>query len=170
MATAMVVSLSLRLWQQMAAAGSVQPVFVGSGPVIFAKSALTTTVITVLVTIAVTLLTQAEGEEVLKSFYRKVRPDVRGWKPVAALTPEVDPTRDLGRNLIAWILGCGMVYLALFGMGKLLFKQPGLGAVLLVGSAICAVLLYLDQSSRGRGAEKEGEPLPPVPAMRKGMH
>ena len=170
MATAMVVSLSLRLWQQMAAAGSVQPVFVGSGPVIFAKSALTTTVITVLVTIAVTLLTQAEGEEVLKSFYRKVRPDVRGWKPVAALTPEVNPTRDLGRNLIAWILGCGMVYLALFGMGKILFKQPGLGAVLLVGSAICAVLLYLDQSSRGWGAEKEGEPLPPVPAMMKGMH
>jgi len=32
------------------------------------------------------------------------------------------------------------------------------------------VLLYLDQSSRGWGAEAEGEPLPPVPAMMKGMH
>ena len=170
MATAMVVSLSLRVSQSLAAAGYMQPIFAGSGPVIFAKSALTTTFITVIVTLAVTMLTQPENETVLKSFYRKVRPDVRGWKPVAALTPEVSPNRDLGRNLMAWILGCGMVYLALFGLGKVLFKQPGLGIVLLLGSAVCAVLLYLDQSSRGWGAEQDGE-LPPLPAAAaKGLH
>jgi Na+/proline symporter len=169
MATAMVVSIGLRLSQTFAAAGYIQPVFSGSGPVVFAKSALTTTLITVIVTLVVTLITQPEREEVLKSFYRKVRPDVRGWGPVASLVTEVKPTRDLGRNLIAWILGVGMVYLALFGMGKVLFKQPGLGLLLLAGSAVLAVLLYLDQSSRGWGAEEAGDEAAPVPMM-KGMH
>ena len=39
----------------------------------------------------------------------------------------ISPTRDLGRNLTAWLLGCAMVYLCLFGTGKLLLHQPVLG-------------------------------------------
>jgi hypothetical protein len=35
-----------------------------------------------------------------------------------------------------------MVYMCLFGSGKLLLHQPGVGVVLLVGSVICAFLLY----------------------------
>jgi hypothetical protein len=35
-----------------------------------------------------------------------------------------------------------MVYLCLFGTGKILLHQPATGILLLVGSAICAVLLY----------------------------
>ena len=164
MATAMAVSIGLRL------AGSVHPVFAGTGPVIFAKSALTTTFVTVIVTFIATLATRPENDSVLQSFYRKVRPDVRGWRPVAAKTPGVAPTRDLGRNLLAWILGVGMVYFALFGMGKILFKQPGVGFALLLGSAVCAVLLYLDQSSRGWGAEQGGEEVAPLPTMSRGIH
>ena len=90
----------------------------------------------------------------LDKFYRKVRPDVRGWGPVAARTPDVAPNRDLGSNLVAWILGCAMVYLALFGAGKVIFREPGLGFLLLLGSVACAFLLYREQSRRGWGAEK----------------
>ena len=109
------------------------------------------------VSLAVTMLTQPESNDVLVRFYRKVRPDVRGWRAVALLAPEVPPTRDLGRNLMAWVLGCGMVYLALFGMGKVLFHQMGVGLTLLIGSVVCAWLLYAEQSSRGWGAEKTEE-------------
>jgi hypothetical protein len=120
--------------------------FHGSSPVLFAKTALTTTAITSLVWLAVTLLTPAEPPEVLQSFYRLVRPDVRGWGLVArqieASGEQQAPTRDLGRNLTAWLLGCAMVYLCLFGTGKLLLHQPGLGAVLLALSALCARALY----------------------------
>ena len=35
-----------------------------------------------------------------------------------------------------------MVYMCLFGTGKILLHQPATGILLLVGSAICAVLLY----------------------------
>jgi solute:Na+ symporter, SSS family len=154
MAVAMVVSLTLRGWMYLASTGSTAPPFSGTGPVLFAKTALTTTLFTTIISLTVTMLTQPESNDVLVRFYRKVRPDVRGWKPVAAMATEIQPQRDLGRNLMAWILGCAMVYLALFGMGKLLFKEPGIGAVLLVGSAVCAVLLYLDQTARGWGAEQ----------------
>ena len=58
--------------------------FHGSSPVLFAKTALTTTAITTLVWLAITLLTPAEPRATLEAFYRLVRPDVRGWKPIAA--------------------------------------------------------------------------------------
>jgi hypothetical protein len=35
-----------------------------------------------------------------------------------------------------------MVYMCLFGTGKLLLHEPGIGVALLAGSAICAFLLY----------------------------
>jgi solute:Na+ symporter, SSS family len=154
MGTSLLVSLTLNwkwLWLQLA--GSETP-FTGNGPVVFAKTALTTTIITTIAWIAVTLLTKPEAERVLVSFYRKTRPDVRGWKPIARLTPEVSPNRDLGRNLVAWVLGCAMVYFALFGLGKLILNQAGLGITLLIGSAICAFVLYKEQSRRGWGAEQ----------------
>jgi Na+/proline symporter len=118
--------------------------FHGSSPVLFAKTALATTAATTLVWVAVTLFTPPEPPEKLESFYRLVRPDVRGWGPVASkLRGEpVPPTRDLGHNLTAWLLGCAMVYLCLFGTGKLLLQHAGLGAALLAGSASCAWALY----------------------------
>src|SRR5213082_959303 len=77
--------------------------FSGGGPVDFAKTALTSSGITTVVWIIGTLTTKPEPQEKLLRFYREVRPDVRGWKPVAALAPEVAATRDLGTNLATWI-------------------------------------------------------------------
>jgi len=118
--------------------------FLGNSSVVFAKTALTTTAITTVVWVAITLLTPAEPRETLEAFYRRVRPDVRGWKPVAARMEAegIAPTRDLGGNLAAWILGCAMVYFCLFGTGKLLLHQPVLGAILLSLSALSAIALY----------------------------
>jgi hypothetical protein len=118
----------------------------GSEPVVFAKTALITAAVTTLVWIAVTMATRPENEAVLVRFYRKAQPDVRGWGPVARQAGDITPTRDLGRNVTAWVLGCGMVYLALFGTGKLLLREPELGALLLAGAVVCAALLYRHMS------------------------
>jgi solute:Na+ symporter, SSS family len=131
MATALLVSLTLH-WAAP---------FSGSGPVLFAKTAVTTTAITTLVWIVVTLLTGPEPEPKLREFYKKARPDVRGWRPVAKLVPEVTPTRDLGHNLVAWILGCAIVYLALFAIGRLVLGSYLQGVVLALGSVVCALAL-----------------------------
>ena len=134
MVTALLTSLSLR-W--------VSP-FSGATPVVFAKSAVTTTVITTAVWVLVTLLTSPEPESTLVSFYRKVRPDVTGWKPVAKLTPDIQPAHDLGANLLSWVLGCGMVYLALFGVGRFVLGARGEGMALLVFSAAFAFGLKMN--------------------------
>ena len=134
MATALAMTLAMHLWH----------IFGGSAPVIFAKTALATTGVTTAVWVLVTLLTPAEPDDVLLRFYRKVRPQVTGWKRIAALAPEITQTHDLGRNLLAWMLGCAMVYAALFGVGKLCFGQLGTGGALLGLAAICAGLLYCD--------------------------
>jgi SSS family solute:Na+ symporter len=144
MATALAISIILR-WAAP---------FAGTGPVVFAKSALTTTLLTTLVWVVVTLLTRPESEEVLLRFYRRTRPHVAGWQPVARLAPEVPPTRDLGRNLLAWLLGCAMVYSALFGIGKLCLGAVPSGLGLLLLAAACAAALYRDISSRSWGSDE----------------
>ena len=113
--------------------------FSGSDPVIFAKTTLCTTGITTLVWIAVTLFTSAEPQETLLTFYRKVRPQITGWRPVAKLAGDVPVTSDLGRNLLSWILGCILIYSALFSIGKFcfgLYLQGLLLAVLAIASAL----------------------------------
>jgi hypothetical protein len=59
-----------------------------------------------------------------------------------------------------------MVYLALFGLGKLILNQPGLGITLLIASVVCATLLYFEQSRRGWGAEQDQRPAGSQPAAK----
>ena len=107
--------------------------------------------ITTFVWIAVTFLTKPESRDVLLSFYRKVRPHAAGWQPIAQLAPDVPQTRDLAHNLRNWLLGCLMVYSALFGVGKICFQQFGTGALLLAIAAACAAGIYFDITRRGWG-------------------
>ena len=150
MISAIVVTLTLRwqwLWLAITHGQRTAP-FVGQDSVVFAKTALTTTLFTTVAWIIVTLLTQPESDAVLMSFYRKVRPDVLGWKPIAKHATDVPETHDLGRNLLDWVLGCFMVYFALFGTGKFLLHDARVGIGLMIGSVVCAVVLYLDIAKR----------------------
>jgi solute:Na+ symporter, SSS family len=141
MLTALTVTLALH-WQWLAMTALGRPdVFSGSGAVVFAKTALTSTAITTVVWVIVTFLTNPEPDSILISFYRKVRPQITGWRPIAALAPEITETRDLGRNLWCWVLGTVMTYCALFGVGKMLLFHYAMGAALLVVGAISAWLI-----------------------------
>ncbi len=151
MMTALILTLALHsegLWQSLLGRSEL---FTGSSTVLFAKDTLTTTLLTTIVWVAVTLATRPEPESILISFYRKVRPDVRGWGAISVLAPDVTPTRDLGRNLWCWILGCIMVYSALFGVGKLLLHHYGLGFALVIVATVCAWQMARELS-RGQGA------------------
>ena len=135
MAAALVATLALHshaLW--LAIAGRPEP-FSGSDPVVFAKTTLCTTGVTTLVWLLVTMLTPAEPGQTLVDFYRRVRPDVRGWRPIAKVSGVEEITQDLGKNLASWLTGCVFVYAALFCIGQLCFGRTTSAIAL---GAVCA--------------------------------
>jgi SSS family solute:Na+ symporter len=142
MAAAIVATLALHsqsLWNALLGRPHL---FLGSEPVIFAKTTLTTTAITTVVWVVVTLLTPAEPGDTLIAFYRKVRPDFRGWKPIAKVSGVEEVTQDLGRNLASWLIGCVFVYTALFSIGQICFGRYASGLILGLVSISSGVALY----------------------------
>ncbi len=118
-------------------------------PVQFAYLILITVAITTVVWLATTFLTRPESNETLIGFYRRVRPSVFGWTPVARLAPDVRVSSDLGWNLLDWLCGCALIYGALFGIGKIILKDYGTGAGFIAVAVVAAAIIYWDLSRRG---------------------
>jgi Na+/proline symporter len=139
MVAAFSTSLALQRW----------PLFAGAENVVFARSLLVITGVCTAVWLTVTFATRPEPAAHLLSFYRRVRPAARGWKPVAAQAPDVPAVSSGWGNVRAWALGCALVYFTLFATGKLLLGFWSDGLLLALGAAAAGVLLYLDFSRRG---------------------
>jgi Na+/proline symporter len=115
----------------------------------FAHLMLITVGITTAVWLVTTFSTAPEPAWKLEKFYRKVRPSVFGWRPVARLAPEVPLSRDFGWNLLDWICGCVLIYGTLFGTGKIILKDTGMGVAFLACAAIAGAVIYWDLNRRG---------------------
>src|SRR5216684_5951912 len=152
MSAAFVVSLSLQ-WVH----------FSGNSSVVFAKTALITTVATTAVWLVATLLTQPESDERLVKFYRRVQPTIHGWKRIAALAPDIAPVRDFTANAFDWVMGCTLVYCAMFGIGELVLQAWLAGFLLFACAAIAGYLIYWSLSRRGWETLSGGAS--PVPAV-----
>jgi solute:Na+ symporter, SSS family len=118
-------------------------------PVQFAYLILITVAITTVVWLATTFLTAPESDQTLIGFYRRVRPSVFGWTPVARLAPDVRVSSDLGWNLLDWLCGCALIYGALFGIGKIILKEYETGLEFIAVAILAAVVIYWDLSRRG---------------------
>jgi SSS family solute:Na+ symporter len=153
MATALIASLTVR-WAAP---------FHGSEAAVFAKETLVTTVATTAVWVLVTLLTPPEKMDTLIAFYRRVRPDARGWQPVASLVPEVAPEGGLAQNLLAWLAGCMFVYSALLAVGKICLLQWKTGFVWFIVAVNCGAFvlraLTRDKWQRNENADGYGAKL-----------
>jgi hypothetical protein len=123
--------------------------FSGNDAVVFAKTALITAGCTTVAWLLATFLTPAESDAKLVSFYRRVHPTVYGWRRVAGLAPELPEIKDVKNNTFDWIMGCGLVYGSLFGIGELVFMRWALGIGLLVLAGLCGYLIFWDLSRRG---------------------
>ncbi|MBV9398974.1 MAG: Na+:solute symporter [Bryobacterales bacterium] len=124
-------------------------------PVDFAWLMIVTVAITTAVWLAVTFLTAPEPKHVLVDFYRRTRPSLAGWKPIALLAPDVKPSRDGLASLVDWAAGCMLIYGVLFGTGKLLLHETAAGVGLLAMAAVGIIVIYWDLSRRGWGAAVE---------------
>jgi Na+/proline symporter len=123
--------------------------FDGGEQVLFAKNMVTTTAVVSAVWLAVTYATRPEPTTHLENFYRRVRPAAFGWRPIARQVSDVRAVSSGWYNLRAWVLGCALVYLSLFGTGKLLLGSWMSGLALLVGAVAAGALLYLQFARRG---------------------
>jgi Na+/proline symporter len=99
----------------------------------FARLLLGTTAATTAIWLAVTWLTPPEPAATLQAFHARVRAGGPGWRAVAADPPEARP---LGRDLLTWVAGCAVVYLALFGLGDLVLGAPGRGVLFLAAALL----------------------------------
>jgi SSS family solute:Na+ symporter len=118
-------------------------------PTEFAYTMLVTVACSNVVWPVVTLLTQPESKETLLTFYRRVRPGPLLWGAIAREASEVKSSGDGMLNLRDWFAGCVMVYLTLFGTGKIIFGELGMGLGFLAGAACAGALVYWDMSRRG---------------------
>ncbi|HEU4994642.1 MAG TPA: sodium:solute symporter family protein [Gemmatimonadaceae bacterium] len=123
---------------------------------------LVTVIVTTVVWITATFLTQPEPSHVLDAFYRRVRPGGRGWRPVVdRLGIGVETIAGGGLAWANWLAGVVAVYATLFGIGKILFGYWGLGLTLL-GIALLA-FLWIARALRVQ--DQVAAVLPPSPTV-----
>lgn len=115
----------------------------------FAWTVLVTVLVSNIAWLAVTFLTAPESRATLLNFYRRVRPSPTLWGPIAREAQEVKPRRDGFNNLFDWFAGCVMIYLTLFGVGKLIFGQMGVGVAFLAVAAVAGIAVYWNLNRRG---------------------
>ena len=92
-------------------------------------SLLVTVAVTTVVWVAATYLTTPTDRKTLVAFYRLTRPAGPGWRPVekeAAVGPSPD---GFTQAMMGWVLGCAVVYAALFGAGSFLYGRTAQGAM-----------------------------------------
>ena len=103
--------------------------------------------ITTIVWITATFVTQPEAIETLKNFYSRTQPFAAGWKPVlqeAALKNEPleeGSARTLPMGILAMLTGTLLVYSLLFATGKFLYGSYGAAFILLAVSLVAAFVL-----------------------------
>jgi Na+/proline symporter len=100
-------------------------------------------VVTTLIWLAVTFMTQPESEAVLRDFYKKIQPGGPGWSKVLAQARaeqvELETTKEkwsVPMGISAMLLGCVLIYTCMFATGYWIYgKYPlaiGLTAVAIV--------------------------------------
>ncbi len=104
--------------------------------------------ITSIIWITVTYLTQPESQKVLEKFYAKIQPSNYGWKPVINKAKAngkdiVDPkvNSSLTYGIIAMIISTILVYSILFAIGNFIYSEISLALILSGIAFICTFLL-----------------------------
>ena len=136
----------INAWSEIAAMVSSFLVAVGffvagkSGATIASTTSLLITVAaTTVVWVAATFLTAPTDRKTLVEFYRLVRPPGGGWNPVRTEAGVSSSPDSMAQSLLGWVLGCLVVYAALFGAGSFLYGRTVQGMVWSVAFIMAAV-------------------------------
>jgi solute:Na+ symporter, SSS family len=123
-------------------------VVAGDDPNATAKRLLITVAVTTVVWLVVTFVTKPESTETLTRFYERVRPAGSGWSPIAQLVPGGSED-NLGIALLDWAAGLGLVFGALFGIGRLVLGDLAQGLSWCALALICGVVIARTLRAKG---------------------
>jgi hypothetical protein len=113
---------------------------------------LVTVAVSTVVWLTVTMLTRPEPAATLDAFYQRVRPGGPGWAAVSGrLGYGREPIPGGALAWTNWIAGIVAVYASLFGIGKIIFGELGVGLVMLLVAA--AAFAWIARSFRTGPAE-----------------
>ena len=143
----------------------VPPRFAAGDPNADAWIMIGTVAVTTVTWVLATFLTKPEPDATLDAFYRRVRPGGPGWRRVAERL-------GYGRESIPggalawtnWIAGIIAVYSTLFGLGKLVFGQLGMGLGLLAVAVVAFAWIARSFRSDRLAAESVPDAGSAVPA------
>ena len=92
--------------------------------------------------LAVTFLTSPEKDDVLISFYRRVRPGGMLWRRISTKIPDVKGDCDFGVMFVNWVSGVVLVYTFLFGIGDLILAKYALASLMFVIGISCGFIIW----------------------------
>ncbi|MEX1139367.1 MAG: sodium:solute symporter family protein [Bacteroidota bacterium] len=115
----------------------------------FPESLFVIVAVTTVGWIAATLITPPTSDETLRTFYKRVHPGGIGWKRIAVQMPEVRGDSGYAGLFLDWVAGVVLVYMVLFGVGKLILGDTAMGLVFLMIGGLAAWVIYRDLSKRG---------------------
>jgi hypothetical protein len=155
----------INAWSEVAAMASSFIVAVGffiarkmGHPVPSTESLIITVAVTTIVWVAVAFFTAPTDHATLVAFYRRVRPAGPGWAAIRAESGVTSSPDSLPQSLLGWVLGCTLVYSALFGTGSFLYGRTPQGLmwlVIFVASAIGLIRLFPRLWPAGAGGTAE---------------
>jgi SSS family solute:Na+ symporter len=97
----------------------------------------------------VTFVTSPTHESTLYTFYERIHPGGWLWKPVAKKFPHIESDRGYVQLFIDWVAGCVLVFFALFGFGKIILGDYGIGLIMLGVAGLAAGVIYWHLSRVG---------------------
>ncbi|HUV41632.1 MAG TPA: sodium:solute symporter family protein [Sedimentisphaerales bacterium] len=142
----------INAWSEMAAMVApfiVYPIIKLKLGIVFPNSLLIFVAWSLLVWVSATFLTRPTDESTLLAFYRRVHPGGVLWKPIAEKAPDVIGDSGYLKLFVDWLAGCVLVMFGVFGVGKIIFGQLGLGLVFLVIAFLAAAVIYRHLSQTG---------------------
>ncbi|NJX15993.1 sodium:solute symporter family protein [Tamlana crocina] len=105
--------------------------------------------VTTILWLVVTFLTQPESKDVLQLFYNKIQPGGPGWKKVVdeAATENITivTTKEgwsVPSGILAMLFGCALIYSCLFATGYWIYGEFNL-AVIFTGTALISAVLLI---------------------------
>lgn len=105
--------------------------------------------ITTIAWLITVFITKPVDESKLISFYKKVHPGGKGWRKISDIVPEVKPDSGYAYLFSSWVLGIVLVYMYLFGIGKIILADYLIGIIYLILGTIAGMLIFKNLDKLG---------------------